>query len=269
MKALRLQILISTFGAAGLRRVSRMSLPRISGVGYVVSCQDPDGEISCPRQLLPDRADVELYIHSDRGLGLNRSHALSHACAEFVLVADDDLEYDRDSLCEALRIMESRPDTDVFAFRYSGADNKVYPPSEHDLAIPFRGYNLTSFELAYRLSALRSKNLDFSRLLGVGAPYLTAGEESVFTERCLQAGLAGRFFPLTIVHHPGLTTGLRSGSSPGVVRSIAAYIYVKYGFAEGILRSLLLAGRVPLPYFRALGYAFQGMCYAIKHKREL
>lgn len=269
MTNLRLQILISTFGADGLHRVAAMDLPRLAGLGYVVSCQDPDGEISDPEKILPVRDDVEVYLHADRGLGLNRSHALQHARAEFVLLADDDLRYDAAALSEAMDIMAAHPQTDVFAFRYGGPDNKVYPPAEHDLSTPIKGYNLTSFELGYRLQALRDKQLDFSPLLGVGAPYLQAAEESIFTERCLQAGLRGRFFPLTIVEHSGLTTGLRSASKPGVVRSTAAYIYVKYGHAEGFLRCLLLARRTPLPYFRALAYALQGFAYAIRHNDEL
>lgn len=269
MKELRLQILISTFGADGLRRVSEMNLPRLDGVGYIVSCQDPGRTISEPYSILAVRDDVKLFIHSDRGLGLNRSHAMASATAEFVLVADDDLRYDASALCQALAIMESHPGVDIFAFRYSGADNKLYPPDEHDLSESFKGYNLTSFELGYRLSAVRGRGVDFSPLLGVGAPYLTASEENIFTERCLQQGLRGRFFPLTIVEHPGPTTGYRLASNPGTVRSTAAFIYVKYGLAEGLARCLLLAGRVPLPYHKALLYAFQGMAYAVKHRKEL
>ena len=269
MNRLKLQILICTYGADGLSRVAQMNLPRLDGIGYIVSCQDPDGAIADSVGLLPPRPDVELYIHADRGLGLNRRHAMEHATAEFVLVADDDLSYDADALAEALRIMEAHDDVDIFAFRYSGADNKLYPPAEHNLATPFKGYNLTSFELAYRLSAVRAAGVTFSPLLGVGAPYLSAGEENIFTERCLQRGLRGRFFPLTIVEHPGPTTGYRLASKPGTIRSTAAFIYVKYGFAEGLLRCLLLAGRTPQPYHEALLYALQGMAYAIKHRKEL
>lgn len=269
MTALRLQILICTYGSDGLRRVAGMQLPDLPGLGYVVSCQDPDGTVGCPSAILPQRDDMELHIHADRGLGLNRRHALGHASAEFVLLADDDLCYDRDALAEAMSLMESHPELDIFAFRYSGPDCKLYPPSRHNLREPFKGYNLTSFELAFRLSAVQAAGVDFSPLLGVGAPYLRAAEESVFTERCLQAGLRGCFFPLTIVRHPGLTTGLRAAADPGVVRSTAAYIYIKYGLCEGLLRSLLLAWRTPVAYPRALVYALQGMAYAVRHRKEL
>lgn len=269
MNSLRLQILICTFGHDGLERVRQMELPQLPELGYVVSCQDPDGTVAGPSAILPWRDDIELYFHADRGLGLNRRHAMEHAHAEFVLLGDDDLRYDADALEAALLTMKSNPDTDIFAFRYSGADCKIYPPAEHDLSVPFRNYNLTSFELAYRLKSVRANGVAFSQLLGVGAPYLTAGEENIFTERCLQKGLKGRFFPLTIVNHPGLTTGYRQASAPGTVRSTAAFIYVKYGLVEGLARCLLLAGRVPLQYHKALTYALQGMAYAVKYRKEL
>ncbi len=269
MNTPRLQILISTFAADGLHRVAAMNLPELDGIGYIVSCQDPERTVSAPAAILQPRRDLRLYMHSDRGLGLNRSHALGHAEAEFVLLADDDLQYSADGLARALQAMEEHPDTDIFAFRYSGADNKLYPPDMHDLSKPFKGYNFTSFELAFRLKAIRDRKLDFSPLTGVGAPYLTAAEESIFAERCLQQGLRGLFIPLTIVCHPGLTTGYRLASSAGFVRSTAAYIYVKYGIVSGVARCLLLAARVPLPYPRALVYALQGMAYAVKHRREL
>lgn len=252
-----------------MRRVAAMELPQIAGVRYVVSCQDPDGEISRPETILPPRPDIRLFMHADRGLGLNRRHALDHADADFVLLADDDLHYYPEALAQAMKVMLSRPDLDIFAFRYDGDDNKLYPPAEHPLSQPFKGYNLTSFELAYRLSAVRDKGLNFSALTGVGAPYLKAGEETIFTERCLQAGLRGAFIPLTIVRHDGLTTGYRQASVPGVIRSTAAYIRIKHGVAEGLLRCLLLAHRVPVPYFKGLRYALQGMIYSLKHDKEL
>ena len=269
MTKARLQILICTFGTDGLHRVAAMCLPQVPQVAYIVSCQLPEGDEAQARAILSDRPDVEMYIHRDRGLGLNRRHALDHADAEFVLLDDDDLQYYAAALAEALRIMESHPCVDVFAFRYDGPDNKLYPAAEHDLSVPLRNYNLTSFELAFRLSAVRSAGLNFSALLGVGAPYLEAAEESIFTERCLQAGLRGRFFPLTICRHPGLTTGLRSAARPGVIRSTAAYIRIRYGLCQGLLRCLLLARRAPVPYFKGLLYALQGMAYSIKHNKDL
>ena len=89
MNTPRLQILISTFAADGLHRVAAMNLPELDGIGYIVSCQDPERTVSAPAAILPPRRDLKLYMHSDRGLGLNRSHALGHAEAEFVLLAED------------------------------------------------------------------------------------------------------------------------------------------------------------------------------------
>lgn len=263
-----LQVLICTFGAEGLRRVAAMGLPEIDGIGYVVSCQDPAGEVE-GESILPPRGDIRLFIHRDRGLGLNRRHAMEHATAEFVLLADDDLIYDGAALASAVAIMKGHPDLDIFAFRYDGADRKVYPPTEHDLSKPYRNYNLTSFELAFRRSAVERAGVRFSPLLGVGAPYLTAGEESVFLARCLQRGLRGRFFPLTIVSHPGETTGVRQQTQPGVIRSAGAYIRIKYGICEGLLRCLLLSKRLPTGFLRNLRHALSGMLYSLRHASEL
>ena len=86
---MKLEVLISTLGADGIRRTAAMNLPRMDEVGYLVGWQMPEGEI--PEELR--RPDIKILTKEERGLSRNRNMLLGNASAEIVLIADDDLTY--------------------------------------------------------------------------------------------------------------------------------------------------------------------------------
>lgn len=265
-----LEVLICTMGREGLERVEAMLPSPISGIGYVVSCQDPDSDIhDGVATSLRGRRDVTLGIHNDRGLSRNRNHALDMARAPLVVIADDDIEYCPGALERIRSIMTAEPAIDILTFRYEGPGSKIYPPEEHDLADPYPGYNPASIELAFRMDPLRRNHMRFSELAGLGAPYLKSGEESIFLARCLQKGLKGKFVPVTMCRHAAPSTGVREAASIGHLRSKGAYIRIKYGLLPGALRCVLASFRSPAPTLKAILWTFQGFIYSIIHSHRL
>lgn len=227
-RGLRLEVLIATFGAAGLRRVATMTLPRVDGVAYVVACQNPEGRgeaLPLP-EALAGRGDVRVAFTASRGLSVNRNDLLDMAAAPLVLIADDDLHYTESGLRAVVEAFDSHPDVDIAAFRYEGATGKVYPDAETDLGRRVKGYYVGSIEIAMRLQAVRRAGVRFNPLLGIGAPYAGCGEEVRFVDDALRAGLRGRFFPVTIVSHPHESTGLRP--SLAMYRGKGVTIYSHY-----------------------------------------
>ncbi len=217
----RLQVLIATHRAPGIERVAAMALPELEGVQYLVSWQDCDG-IPEP-EYFSRRRDISIHRFYHSGVSANRNNLLELATAPFVLIADDDLVYTPDSLLGALAIMENNPDTDYFSFRYSGADNKLYPEAETSLATLPKGFYQTAFEVGLNRSRL-GRELRFNEYFGPGAPYFTAAEDEILLYTARRNGLVCRYFPFTVCTHPGLTTGSRTSVPDGFYRSHGAVI---------------------------------------------
>lgn len=264
-----LDVAIITWQPEGIERVAAMDLPRVDGVRYVVSWQKHDGA-AVPETLLRD--DVRVYRTESVGLSKNRNLAFSHCSADVVLIADDDLVYTAEGLLYVKRVFEEDERLDVATFMHSLTEHenkKVYPREIHNLAVPYRYYYVTSFEIAVRLSSIRAKGLRFSELAGIGAPYLTAGEEGLFVFHCIKANLKCLFFPKVIVSHRGLTTSGTGAQKPGVIRSRGACMRILRGSLTALTRLPIEAYRTPGGRWRALWYLVEGYFYSIRHRGEL
>lgn len=218
---LTLDVLIVTIHPEGIERVAAMELPRVEGVSYVVSWQMP-GSATVPAALV--RPDVRIIRHDTTGLSVNRNHAIAAATADVCLIADDDLRYTPEQLRAVTAAFEAHPEIDYATFRYSGS-TKQYPAEEFDMAAPPRGYYITEVELAFRREAVQGV-LRFSPHLGLGSRELLAGEGEMFWIAMRGAGLRGRYFPVTIVHHANLSTGFRLPLPRGVVMAKGVFLYM-------------------------------------------
>lgn len=263
------QILICTLGRRGIDRIAAGMWPAIEGIEYLVSVQDPQHELADADLEPLRRMGMTPKITHLPGIGNNRNHAFDMATAPVVFLADDDLQYDAEAVRQAVREIERRPQMQLFAFRYSGPDNKFYPPTNVPLERPYRGYWHTSFELAFRRQALVDAGLRYSPLISFGAPYLTSGDENLFVANCINRGFKGEFIPLTICCHPDLTSGHKRQAEPGVVRSNAAIARVRNGWLGGLLRCPVIARRSSAPTLKALLWALQGYCYSLRHRKSL
>jgi hypothetical protein len=258
-----LDVAICTFAPQGIERVAAMSLPRLDGVTYIVSWQQP-GNAVVPQALLRD--DVRIFTTDSIGLSKNRNHAHAHCTADVVLVADDDLQYTPQGLQAVIDTFVANPGVDVATFRYATAgESKIYPPTQHNLRTPFRFYYVTSFEIAFRRESITRVDLSFCELAGLGAPYLHAGEEQIFLHHCLKSGLTCVFFPLTIVTHAGLTTSVTRATDPGVIRARGAANRLCRGSFTALTRLPIEAFRTPLNPLRALLFLSQGYLYSLTH----
>lgn len=257
---MKLEVLISTLGHDGIKRVVEMNLPRVEGVGYVVSWQLP-GECpaAVPCELVRD--DVKVCQLYSRGLSANRNNAISHSTADICLIADDDLRYSPDMLLAVIGTFRDNPDVDVVTFMYSGS-GKWYAAHEFDLVKPVKGYYPSSIEIAFRRDRVSGK-VEFNEAMGLGTPLLHSGEEAVFIHQALCRGLACRYFPVTVAHHEGLTTGLRE-MSEGVLMGQGASFSVIYP-VSGLLRLPLFAWRAyrrgQTRLFPAMWHLFRGYMY--------
>ncbi len=259
-----LEVLICTCGDDGIKRVAKMGLPKSNGVKYLVSWQTDALNPLIPEELLRD--DVLILATSSMGLSNNRNHSIANATGDICLIADDDLTYTSHQLQCVIGAFEQNHDVDIALFRYSGGDNKAYPDYEFDLnAIIPKGYYITSFEIAFRRQRL-SSGIKFDPRFGAGAS-MPAGEEFLFVQNALKAGLRCRFFPVTITRHDGLTTGSRQ-QSKGVLQANGVCVAVGYGLL-GLLRLPVIAWRHSqrgkANFFPAVYNLLKGYIYGKRH----
>lgn len=200
-----LQVMVCTFGSDGIKRVAAAAHPAMAGVEYLVSWQT-DGQYPLPTEL--QRPDFRIITSTTRGLSTNRNVALSHATAPLLLISDDDVDYTREWLRAIIDAFNTHADTDLIAFRYeSDTHPKSYPDRPYGLSRNLKHY-ISSIEMAFRRESVQGRIL-FNENFGIGAMF-PAGEENVFLQDCIDAGLKCRYLPISIARHEGTTTSDRN-----------------------------------------------------------
>lgn len=264
--AARLQVLICTT-AERLGKINPDGLPELHSVEYLICCQNPEGlpAASCAIS----RCDIRTIFTPGTGLSNNRNSAFDTATAPYLYIADDDLTINADGLCEIIRRFDSDPELGLLTLRSKRPEATVYPPEGYDIRQPYRFYEPVSFEIAVRSKDIKEKQIRFSPLAGIGAPYLIAGEENLFIYHAIDSGLKARHAAVTVAEHPGMTTGFRLAGTPELLRTKAAVNRIIRGSAATLLRLPLMAWREPAPFFNALTFLLKGFIYAGRHRDEL
>lgn len=215
----KLQVLISTLGQHGINSVASHSHPAVDGVEYIVSLQNPDGDIAIPAQLI--RPDFRIITHPTRGISANRNRSINEATAELVMISDDDVDFDAEELKQVIDAFQQRPDADVITFKYHSAGHeKNYPSCEADLKRPPKGYFTTSIEIAFRLDRIK-RHVKFNENFGIGTS-LPCGEENIFIHDIIKKRFKAVFVPIYSCRHDGIATGTRDRNKPEFIMTHGA-----------------------------------------------
>lgn len=242
-KKIRLQVLISSFGKKGIQNIAVHNHPKLADVCYLVSWQT-DGCTSAdiPQSLL-ERDDFRIIMSETRGLTKNRNLALDAASGPLCLISDDDVSYTEQQLRDVIHCFDIHPDCELLTFRYYSKEHPVsYPANEFDLANPPKGYFITSFEMAFRLDAVRCHKLRFNELFGIGGEFI-ACEEDIFYHEAMKAGIKGRFIPITIVTHESPTTSIKYGETTEFIRAKGAALSIIHPYSW-VLRMISHSSRL-------------------------
>lgn len=238
---LTLEVMISTCGPDGGRRVAAMRLPRVPRVSYLVSWQEP-GEATVPEELA-SRDDVRIVTLSGLGLSRNRNNCLDHACGDLLMVADDDLRLYPEGLAAVIDTFERDPALEYGSFRYDSDVAKQYPSRECALTsgkLP-KNFFQASVEIVIRRNS-RVGRLRFHESFGLGCQEFSSGEEELLLKRARDKGVNCRFIPVSTCYHPGESTGVKPSLADGTIRARGVCTAVEYPFTA--------AARVPLTAWR-------------------
>lgn len=260
-----LDVIIATYKPEGIERVSKMELPVVEDVNYIVSWQAHQ-DYPVPENLI--RKDIKIFRMNDIGLSRNRNNAINHSSADIIYIADDDVEILPGALDKIRERFMKFPDTDVASFRMKGSEGKIYPKDVRDLLFYLpKNYYINSIELAFRRQLYPS--LRFNELFGINSGVFGGGEEEIFHLEARKRGLVCRFFPDTIVSHPHATTGLRKVEDPKIVEGFGAVLSKSYP-GSFILRIPLKAYRLKknnqYGFFKSIFFLVKGVVKARKIK---
>ncbi|MBD5225758.1 MAG: glycosyltransferase [Bacteroidales bacterium] len=261
-----LSVTISTIGKEGIDRVAAMQLPEVEGVEYVVSWQKHE-DAPVPQSL--QREDIRVVRTPTIGLSHNRNSALSRARGEIILIADDDLSYTSGQLLAVINTFCDNPAVDIASFRYRTPALKRYPERDMPFEDLPKGYVPASIEIAFRRKIITGADaLTFNPLLGIGAPYLSAGEEDFFLMQAASRGYRGHYFPIEITTHHGVATGGRKVNDNGVIRANGALIALRRPLLWPVAITaaamhMSRAGRAP--FLRAVREMVKGAIYGMRH----
>lgn len=261
---IRLQIQTAAYGQEGLDRVASHTHPRMEGVRWLVSVQSPDGDVEIPLPL-QNRDDFDIIISRDRGVALNRNHALDFPCdSELILFSDDDVDFDESGLRAVIQAFEEYPEADLICFRYTCRGKYIKPYGKGVFPLghtPF-GWYPSMIELACRR---KSGPVRFNEKVGPGSGYVAAGEDSIWYYDMLRKGARGVGYPADICRHDdGLSTGELRATEPDFLKAYGACMtHIKP--ATWFPRLLLHAWRSPIPFFKCLRQTLNGAIYAYRN----
>ncbi len=226
-----LDILICSLNK-GIVRIQDVLLPPRDDIHYVVSYQYTDERyLDLIPKGLTAREDVTIYTYKGQGLSANRNLALDKATADIVMYADDDAHLLPQTPEIIFKHFAENDRLDVAFFcasTYTGKPLKTYPSEDFDVYAMPTEYTISALEMACRRTSVQGK-IRFDERFGLGTQFLTCGEEEVWLEDALRAGLHMHYFPEKIVETSTMLKKSLIYVDAGVQRSRGAISYYKYG----------------------------------------
>ena len=226
-----LDILVCTLNK-GIVRIEEFLNPPHDKVRYIISYQYTEERyLDLIPENLKNRHDVTLYLYKGQGLSANRNLALEKATSDLVMYADDDERLCDNTFEVIFNTFEKHHDIDVAFFKastYTGKPLKDYPNEELDITESPEEYSISTIEMVCRRDKVQGK-IRFDERFGLGTQFLTCGEEDIWMEDALRAGLKMRYFPIKIFETSIELKKKMIYVDVGVQRSHGAQTYYRYG----------------------------------------
>ena len=204
--AQRLTIALSAL-AERLARLQPADLPEMPGVVWHLFVQGPPEAVAAEARRLA-RADLAVTALEGRGVARSRNAALAAVKTEFLLFADDDLQFCPEAIAALIPCFDARPEADFLCARLAdeaGRPRKAYSPDGTPVRW-FNGGKLGTPELALRPEAFRRAGVAFDPNFGAGQPDCI-GDEYILLCDALRAGLKGWHVDLVLARHPAESSG--------------------------------------------------------------
>lgn len=132
---------------------------------------------------------IRVFSMKERGVGLSRNTALSHADGDIVLFSDEDIRFYDGYEEQVLSAFQNNPAADVITFNFKVDERRATYYNREERPIRWHNYGrYPTYSVAARRESLEKKRIAFSLLFGGGARY-SNGEDSLFLHDCLKKRL--------------------------------------------------------------------------------
>ena len=175
--------------------------------------------------------------------------------------------YKEEELRSLTKAFEENPTVDIITVMFHSSDfGKLYPSYAFDLNNSPKGYYVTCFEIAFRLSAVKGV-VKFNENISIGTPVLRCGEEDVFIHDAKKAGLKARFVPIVVGTHNHPTTAGRDAEEPYFWMTKGAVFSYIHRFTW-LPRIVVNAWRASLKSEKSFGFFFVNALRGVKYAKE-
>lgn len=181
--------------------------------------------------LTSDFSTVRVINSNEKGLSKSRNLAIQNAVKKICLIADDDLIYFDDFAKKILNEFSTNQKAQIITFNHIGTEKKVLEHSSKKgyLHSVKTAYRVSSFEIVFKLDAIKNNSVFFDENFGLGSIFEIA-EEFLFLKKGIELNLKAYFSPFVIVHHPGVSSGKKEGEDTLIYARSALFYVLKGNF---------------------------------------
>ena len=142
------------------------------------------------------------------GVAKSRNRVIELAETDYLVFADDDIEFVDAGLREAIDYLDSNPEVALVLAQAASPTaglRKPYPSKQERLT-KLNSARAATYEMIIRVSTIKDLGIRFDESFGAGVEnYL--GDEYIFIADLISAGGKGVFLPITIATHPEVSSG--------------------------------------------------------------
>lgn len=247
---MRIQILVTTMHAKDFELIHKMNLRNVDVIiaNQTDCCQYEEKDF-------PEyNVHAAMISTNTRGSGLNRNILLAHASAEYIMFADDDMQF-VDGFADLVQeALESHPQADAIKF-YIESTAKERPVSFGRPAC-FHRIKLRQImsagvpALVVKREKLRKMDLVFPTSIGAGC-YYGCGEDSVFYKNLFRAGFSVYASPVFLAYVDQKESTWFSGYDEHFFETtgyVYAILYGRLAPVAAIRRALRMHSMTEIPY---------------------
>ncbi len=193
-------------GIFGIRKMIPQGMDVITVVHQLPEAKNADQYAAVYEELKSAGVVIITQLHS--GLSASRNAGIQATNADYMLLADDDVQFVPDLRKILVSATEQHPSADILTMCIAtpeGQPFKQYPAQayRHTLRSVAK---VSSIEIIIRRAWWIQKQLRFDERFGLGSLFPT-GEEFIFLRDAMRAGAHIQYYPATIVVHPMMSSG--------------------------------------------------------------
>jgi hypothetical protein len=180
-----------------------------------------------------------------RGVAKLRNEVIKNSKTEYLIFADDDIEFDLDNIAKAVEHMKTNGLGLLLgqATDERGTLRKNYPTEVISLN-KFNSGKAATYEMLIDLNKIKAAGVLFDENFGAGVETSYLGDEYIFIADLISAGVKCEFMPITLAVHPKDSSG--SGWGTAADRKARALIFDR-----------VFKGNRTLPYLARIGFGLR------------